>query len=91
MWLRPQEPRERMRVEPPRGFSVERLGRRDNADFAALRGQAARWAADNFGKLADPDPKMPDLNDRAPTIGTRSWRSLTSWAGLGQSGSTPSA
>ena len=54
----------RLQRKPP-GASVERLGRRDNADFAALRGQAARWAADNFGKLADPDPKMPDLNDRA--------------------------
>ena len=30
-----------------------------------MRSQAARWAADNFDKLADPDPKMPDLNDRA--------------------------
>src|SRR6266436_1567873 len=49
----------------PLGATVERLHRRDNADFAALRSQAARWAADNFDKLGDADPKMSDLNDRA--------------------------
>jgi putative DNA primase/helicase len=54
----------RLQRKPP-GATVERLRRRDNAAFAALRSQAARWAADNFGKLVDPDPKMPDLNDRA--------------------------
>jgi putative DNA primase/helicase len=54
----------RLQRKPPEA-TVERLGRRDNADFAALRGQAARWAADNSDKLAQPDPKMPDLNDRA--------------------------
>jgi hypothetical protein len=54
----------RLQRKPP-GAKVERLRRRDNADFAALRSQAARWSADNFDKLADPDPKMPDLNDRA--------------------------
>jgi putative DNA primase/helicase len=68
----------------PPGATVERLARRDNADFAALRSQAARWAADNFDKLADPNPKMPDLNDRAATIGARSWRSLTLRAALGR-------
>jgi putative DNA primase/helicase len=48
----------RLQRKPP-GATVERLGRRDNADFAALRSQAARWAADNFDKLADPDPRCP--------------------------------
>jgi hypothetical protein len=37
-----------------------------------LRSQAARWAGDNFDKLADPDPKMPNLNDRAAD----NWRPL---------------
>jgi len=37
-----------------------------NGKWKGRRNGAARpWAADNFGKLADPDPKMPDLNDRA--------------------------
>ena len=62
----------------PRGATVERLGRRDNAEFAALRSQAARWAADNFDKLADPDPRMPDLNDRAAD----NWRPLLAIADL---------
>ena len=62
----------------PRGATVERLGRRDNAEFAALRSQAARWAADNFDKLADPDPKMPNLNDRAAD----NWRPLLAIADL---------
>jgi putative DNA primase/helicase len=60
------------------GAKVERLRRRDNADFAALRSQAARWAADNFDKLVDPDPKMPDLNDRAAD----NWRPLLAIADL---------
>jgi Protein of unknown function (DUF3631) len=64
----------RLQRKPP-GATVERLGRRDNADFAALRSQAARWAADNFNKLADPDPKMPDLNDC-------NWRPLLAIADL---------
>jgi hypothetical protein len=34
----------RLQRKPPVA-TVERLGRRDNADFAAVRGQAARWAA----------------------------------------------
>src|SRR5262249_21952069 len=55
-----------------------RLARRDNADLAALRSQAARWAADNFDKLAEPDPKMPDLNDRAAD----NWRPLLAIADL---------
>src|SRR5215813_7014956 len=36
---------------------VERLRKRDNAEFGTLRRKAARWAADNFTKLADPDPQ----------------------------------
>ena len=67
----------RLQRKPP-GATVERLGRRDNADFAALRSQAARWAADNFDKLADPDPKMPKLNDRAAD----NWRPLLAIADL---------
>ena len=67
----------RLQRKPP-GATVERLGRRDNADFAALRSQAARWAADNFDKLADSDPKMPDLNDRAAD----NWRPLLAIADL---------
>jgi putative DNA primase/helicase len=61
----------RLQRKPP-GAKVERLRRRDNADFAVLRSQVARWAADNFDNLADPDPKMPDLNDRAAD----NWRPL---------------
>jgi putative DNA primase/helicase len=67
----------RLQRKPP-GATVERLRRRDNADFAALRSQAARWAADNFDKLADPNPKMPDLNDRAAD----NWRPLLTIADL---------
>jgi putative DNA primase/helicase len=67
----------RLQRKPP-GATVQRLGRRDNADFAALRSQAARWAADNFDKLADPDPKMPNLNDRAAD----NWRPLLAIADL---------
>jgi putative DNA primase/helicase len=62
----------------PPGATVERLPRRDNADFAVFRSQAARWAADNFDKLADSDPKMPDLNDRAAD----NWRPLLAIADL---------
>src|SRR5262245_21628928 len=67
----------RLQRKPP-GATVERLRRRDNADFAALRSQVARWAADNFDKLADPDPKMPGLNDRAAD----NWRPLLAIADL---------
>jgi putative DNA primase/helicase len=67
----------RLQRKPP-GATVERLGRRDNADFAALRSQAARWAADNFDKLADPDPKISGLNDRAAD----NWRPLLAIADL---------
>jgi putative DNA primase/helicase len=61
------------------GAQVERLRRRDNDEFAKLRSQAARWAADNVGHLADPDPQMPaELNDRAAD----NWRPLLAIADL---------
>jgi hypothetical protein len=50
----------------PPGATMARLRRRDSEEFAALRGQAARWTIDNFDKLTDPEPQVPgDLNDRA--------------------------
>src|SRR5262249_33320410 len=50
----------------PPGAKVERLLRRDTEEFKRLRSQAARWAADNFDKLVDPEPQVPGaLNDRA--------------------------
>jgi putative DNA primase/helicase len=67
----------RLHRKPP-GATVERLRRRDNAGFIALRSQAARWAADNFDKLTDADPKTPDLNDRAAD----NWRPLLAIADL---------
>ena len=58
---------------------VERLRRRDSDEFAILRRQAARWAADTFDKLTDPDPSIPDaLNDRAAD----NWRPLLAIADL---------
>ena len=65
----------RLQRKPP-GATVERLGRRDNADFAALRSQAARWAADNFDKLADQEsedarPERPRGRQLAPAAGDR--------------------
>jgi putative DNA primase/helicase len=63
----------------PRRAKVERLRKRDNEEFAVLRRKAARWAADNFAKLADPDPQIPDaLNDRAAD----NWRPLLAIADL---------
>jgi hypothetical protein len=63
----------------PPGATVERLRKRDNEWFAALRSQAARWAADHFEKLADPDPQIPEaLNDRADD----NWRPLLAIADL---------
>lgn len=63
----------------PKTAKVERLRKRDNDEFAALRRKAARWAADNFAALADPDPKIPDiLNDRAAD----NWRPLLAIADL---------
>jgi putative DNA primase/helicase len=62
-----------------RAATVERLRKRDCDDFAALRRQAAKWAADNFQKLTDPDPSIPDaLNDRAAD----NWRPLLAIADL---------
>ena len=63
----------------PRDANVERLRRRDTEEFKRLRSQAARWAADNFGKLVDPDPVVPEaLNDRAAD----NWRPLLAIADL---------
>jgi putative DNA primase/helicase len=63
----------------PPGAQVERLRRRDNEWCAALRSQASRWSMDNFDKLADPDPQMPEaLNDRAAD----NWRPLLAIADL---------
>ena len=74
----------RLQRKPP-GATVERLGRRDNAEFAALRSQAARWAADNFDKLAD--PRSEDARPERPRgrqLARRCWRSPTSPAGPGR-------
>jgi putative DNA primase/helicase len=61
------------------GAKVERLRRRDNEWFAALRSHAARWSEDNAAKLADPDPQIPNaLNDRAAD----NWRPLLAIADL---------
>src|SRR5262245_36241089 len=63
----------------PPGAKVERLRRRDNEGFAALRSNAARWAMDKFDKLVDPDPQVPEaLNDRAAD----NWRPLLAIADL---------
>jgi hypothetical protein len=63
----------------PPGAEVERLRKRDNEEFANLRRRAARWRADNFDKLIDPDPKVPEaLNDRAAD----NWRPLLAIADL---------
>jgi putative DNA primase/helicase len=61
------------------GAKVERLRRRDSEEFKTIRAMAARWSADNFGKLVDPDPKVPKvLNDRAAD----NWRPLLAIADL---------
>jgi Protein of unknown function (DUF3631) len=63
----------------PRTSAIERLRKRDNDEFAVLRRKAARWTKDNFEKLADPDPNIPDnLNDRAAD----NWRPLLAIADL---------
>jgi putative DNA primase/helicase len=63
----------------PPGSKVMRLRRRDSEEFATLRSKAARWAADNFDKLADPDPAVPQvLHDRAAD----NWRPLLAIADL---------
>jgi putative DNA primase/helicase len=62
-----------------RNANVERLRRRDTEEFQKLRSQAARWAADNFDKLVDPNPAVPGvLNDRA----SDNWRPLLAIADL---------
>jgi putative DNA primase/helicase len=62
-----------------RNADVERLRRRDTDELQKLRSQAARWAADNFGKLVDPNPVVPEvLNDRA----SDNWRPLLAIADL---------
>src|SRR5262245_10236105 len=63
----------------PKAAAVARLRKRDSDEFATLRRQAARWAADNFEKLVDPDPDIPEvLNDRAAD----NWRPLLAIADL---------
>ena len=58
---------------------VARLRKRDAEEFSILRQKAARWAADSFPKLADPEPQIPDvLNDRAAD----NWRPLLAIAEL---------
>jgi putative DNA primase/helicase len=61
------------------GAKVARLRKRDSQEFQDLRSQAARWSADNFARLVDPDPGMPEaLNDRAAD----NWRPLLAIADL---------
>jgi putative DNA primase/helicase len=60
----------------PPGATVERLRRRDNADFAGLRSQAARWAADSFDKAGrsrseNARSKRPRGRQLAPPLGDR--------------------
>jgi Protein of unknown function (DUF3631) len=63
----------------PRAASVARLRKRDSDEFALLRSQAVRWAADNFSRLTDPEPSVPEaLNDRAAD----NWRPLLAIADL---------
>ena len=63
----------------PRTAKVARLRKRDCEEFALLRRKAARWAADNFDKLRDPEPEIPDsLDDRAAD----NWRPLLPIADL---------
>jgi Protein of unknown function (DUF3631) len=59
--------------------TVERLRKRDSEEFATLRRKIARWAADSYSRLEDPDPAVPDtLNDRAAD----NWRPLLAIADL---------
>jgi len=63
----------------PKTAKVVRLRKRDCDAFALLRRKAARWAADNFDRLHDPDPEIPDaLDDRAAD----NWRPLLAIADL---------
>jgi putative DNA primase/helicase len=63
----------------PREAAVERLRKRDSNEFALLRSRTARWANDNFSRLTDPEPDIPEaLNDRAAD----NWRPLLAIADL---------
>jgi putative DNA primase/helicase len=63
----------------PKEASVVRLRKRDSDEFSTLRRQAARWADDNFSRLTDPEPHIPEaLNDRAAD----NWRPLLAIADL---------
>jgi putative DNA primase/helicase len=63
----------------PKAAGVVRLRKRDSDEFASLRRQAARWADDNFSRLTDPEPGIPEvLNDRAAD----NWRPLFAIADL---------
>src|SRR5262245_38908987 len=63
----------------PREADVKRLRRRDTEELKTIRSQAARWAADNFDRLGDPEPVVPEvLNDRAAD----NWRPLLAIADL---------
>jgi putative DNA primase/helicase len=63
----------------PKTASVVRLRKRDSEKFAILRQQAARWSQDNFAKLTDPEPDIPEaLNDRAAD----NWRPLLAIADI---------
>jgi hypothetical protein len=67
----------------PKAASVVRLRKRDSEEFAVLRRQAARWASDNFSRLTDPEPDIPEsLNDRAAD----NWRPLLAIAELAGGG-----
>jgi putative DNA primase/helicase len=66
-------------MRKPKGAQVERLRKRDTAEFATLRSQSCRWAADYELKLIDADPMVPDaLHDRAAD----NWRPLLAIADL---------
>jgi putative DNA primase/helicase len=70
----------------PPGAKVERLRKRDNEWFAALRSQADRWATDNFEKLVDPTRRCRSSSTTAPpTTGGLFWPLLTSLAASGSS------
>jgi hypothetical protein len=64
----------------PKGAKVQRLQRRDCAEFEKLRQQALRWATDNLEGLRSAAPALPDaLNDRAAD----NWEPLLAIAELG--------
>jgi putative DNA primase/helicase len=62
-----------------RTASVERFRKRDDDEFALLRQKIARWSEDNFARLTNPDPQIPEtLDDR----GADNWRPLLAIADL---------